>query len=225
MFVEDLRALSIGECLHVGCELCRERFARSGDQWRYWLLAHRQRLRRARFSVRELVWKRVADEFPITDGPVSVSSAVLYKALQYAADSVVPPESASPYALHPAHSADFSEVVSAFFSQIRGDYEVKCTSAEIFSELVDKLDRAVGRVQSSGHLLGNLQSLPRAWEGLVLLWLTRATQLAGIPGYDGREPLTVFESQTVEDEGSVHGDDEDEEIDELEQMMRGTSLV
>jgi hypothetical protein len=210
MFIEDLGSLSIGECLHVGCELCGERFARSGDEWRYWLLAHRQRLRRARFSVRELVWKRIA-EFPIGDHQASVSSAVLYKALQYAADSGVPPESASPYALHPANSTDFSEVVSAFFSQIRGDYEVKCTSAEVFSEFVDKLDRAVGRVQRSGHLLGNLQSLPRAWEGLVLLWLTRATQLAGIPGYDGREPLTVFESQTVEDEGSVHGDDEGDE--------------
>jgi hypothetical protein len=58
----------------------------------------------------------------------------------------------------------------------------------------------------------------------VLLWFTRATQLAGIPGYDGREPLTVFENPTIDDEGSVHGDEEDDEIDELEQMMKGVSM-
>lgn len=216
--IQELRTSSIRECLLFGCSHCGERLARSGDQWRYWLLAHRQTVRRARFSVRELVWKRVADEFPVGDQQVTVSSTVLYKALQYAADSVMPPESTSPVALHPANPADFPEIVSAFWSQLRGEYEVRCTSDEIFSGLLDKLDRAVGLAQSSGRDLSNLQYLPGAWEGLVLLWFTRATQLAGIPGYDGREPLTVFESQTIEDE-----DEEDEEIDELEQMMKGAT--
>ena len=224
MSIGDLRTSSIRECLLFKCDHCGERLARSGDAWRYWLLAHRQRMRRARFSVRELVWKRIADEFPIGDQPVSVHSSVLYKALQYAADSAMPPESTSPLALHPANSADFSGIVNAFWSQLRGDYQVRRTSAEIFSGLVDKLDRAVGRTQGSGHQLGNLQCLPHAWEALVLLWFTRATQLAGIPGYDGGEPLTVFENQTIDDEGSVHGDGDDEEIDELEQLMNGAKL-
>jgi hypothetical protein len=57
----------------------------------------------------------------------------------------------------------------------------------------------------------------------VFLWFKRATQLVGIPGYDGREPLSVFENPTVEDE-DVQGDEEDEEIDELEQMMKDASL-
>ena len=222
VFIQDLRTSSIRECLLFECDRCGERLAR--DEWRYWLLAHRQTVRRARFSVRELVWKRIAEEFPIGDQQVTVSSNVLCKALEYAAGSVMPPESTSPLALHPANSADFPEIISAFWSQLRGEYEVKCTSDEIFSGLLDKLDKAVGVAQGSGHELGNLQYLPRAWEGLVLLWFTRATQLAGIPGYDGREPLTVFETQRIEDEGSVHEDEGDEEIDELEQMMKGASL-
>lgn len=222
--IQELRTSSIRECLLFECDHCGERLARSGDQWRYWLLAHRQSVRRARFSVRELVWKRIADEFPIGGQQVSVHSSVLYKALQYAADSVMPPESTSPVALHPANSADFPDIVSGFWSQLRGEFEVRCTSDEIFAGLLDKLDRAVGCAQSSESELGNLKYLPHAWEGLVLMWFTRATQLAGIPGYDGREPLTVFESQMIEDEGSVHEDEEDEEIDELEQMMKGATL-
>lgn len=221
--IQDLRTASISDCLLFDCLECGERLARRHDGWRYWLLAHRQRLRRARFSVRELVWKRIADEFPIGNQQVTVSSAVLYKALQHAADSVMTPESTSPLALHPAHSADFPEVVSLFWSSLQGKYEVKRTSAEIYSEFVEKLDKAVGRAQNSGHLLGNLPSLPRSWKALVLLWFTRATQLVGIPGYDGREPLSVFESPTIED-GDVQGDEEDEEIDELEQLMKDTSL-
>ena len=152
-------------------------------------------MRRARFSVRELVWKRIADEFPIGGQQVSVHSSVLYKALQYAADSVMPPESTSPVTLHPANSADFPDIVSGFWSQLRGEFEVRCTSDEIFAGLLDKLDRAVGCAQSSESELGNLKHLPHAWEGLVLMWFTRATLLAVIPGYDGREPITVFDSQ------------------------------
>jgi hypothetical protein len=148
---------------------------------------------------------------------------VLYKALQHAADSIMTPESISPLALHPAHSTDFPEIVHSFWSSLQGEYEVNCTSAEILSELVDKLDKAIGRVQGSGHLQGNLQSLPRSWDALVFLWFKRATQLVGIPGYDGREPLSVFENPTIEDE-DVQGDEEDEEIDELEQLMKDTSL-
>lgn len=221
--IEDLRTSSISECLLFACSHCRERLARRHDGWRYWLLAHRQRLRRARFSVRELVWKRIADEFPIGNRQVTVSSTVLYKALQHAADSIMTPETISPLALHPAHSADFPEIVHSFWSSLQGEYEVNRTSAEILSELVAKLDKAVGRVQSSGNLQGNLQSLPRSWDALVFLWFKRATQLVGIPGYDGREPLSVFENPTVEDE-DVQGDEEDEEIDELEQMMKDASL-
>jgi hypothetical protein len=58
----------------------------------------------------------------------------------------------------------------------------------------------------------------------VFLWFKRATQLVGIPGYDGREPLSVFENRTIEDEDLVQEEEEDEEIDELEQLMKDTSL-
>lgn len=224
MSIQELRTASIRDCLLFACGHCFERLARRGDNWRHWLLAHCQVLRCARFSVRELVWKQIAEEFPIGNQQVTVRSTVLYKALQYAADSLVPPGSASPLALHPTNPADLTEIVSDFWSQLQGEYEVRRTSAEMLSGLVDKLDRAVGRALSSGHVRGNLQFLPHAWEAIVLLWFTKATQLAGISGYDGREPPTVFENQTVVDEGSVYGNEEDEEIDELEQMMKGVKL-
>ncbi|GAB7324070.1 hypothetical protein MBLNU13_g07462t1 [Cladosporium sp. NU13] len=182
MSILELRTASIRDCLLFACGHCFERLARRADNWRHWLLAHRQVLRCARFSVRELVWKQIAEEFPIGNQQVTVSSTVLYKALQYAADSVVPQ--------------------GGFWSQLQGEYEQRRTSAGILSGLEDKLDRAVGRALSSGH----------------------ATQLAGISGYDGREPPTVFENQTVVDEGSVNGNEEDEQIDELEQMMKGVKL-
>lgn len=83
---------------------------------------------------------------------------------------------------------------------------------------MDNLVRAVGVVECSGRELGNLESLPRAWEALVLLWLTRTTQLAGVPGYDGREPLTVFGSDDADN------DEGDEEMDELGDLVSGATL-
>jgi hypothetical protein len=135
--------------------------------------------------------------------------------------TIQPPESTSPIVLHPAHSDNFAKVVNELYSQLRGAYKVTCTSTELFNGLLDKLDKAVGIVEHSGHESDNLSSLPRAWEALAFLWLTRATQLAGIPGYDGRKPLTVFENQASDDEDLTPDDDE---IDELEEMMKGARL-
>ena len=209
--------MSITECLEVECEWCGMRLARKDNGWRFWLLLHRQRERRARFAVRELVWQQIGEKFQVGDQQVSVSSRVLNKAIQYASGSVVSPETASPGVLHPANSDNFAKIVNEFRKPLRGEYEVNCSSADLFKILVDMLDSAVGQAESSGHKHGNLHRLPRNWEALALLWLTRATQLAGIPGYDGREPLTVFENRANDDEDLGPGD---EEIDELEELMK-----
>jgi hypothetical protein len=219
--IEELRCSSVAECLHIACGCCGARLARKDNGWRLWLLLHRQTEQRAVFSVRELVWQRIGKEFPVGTQQISVNSDVLHNALQHAARSIQPPESTSPIVLHPAHSDNFAKVVNELYSQLRGAYKVTCTSTELFNGLLDKLDKAVGIVEHSGHESDNLSSLPRAWEALAFLWLTRATQLAGIPGYDGRKPLTVFENQASDDEDLTPDDDE---IDELEEMMKGARL-
>ena len=217
MDIPELRSLSIVQCIYIRCDFCGARIAGKDTNWHLTLLLQRQRELRGRFSVRELVWKQIADEFPIGNQQVNISSGALSSAVSYAARSVRLPDSATPIMLNPVKSDLIVQFSEELYDQLEVEYQVTCTSAEIFSQLVDQLDRKVGQYEGSIHELGNLHLLPRAWEAILLLWFTRATQLASVPGYDGEGPIEVYEDA----EDAVP---DDEEIDELEMLMKDTNL-
>lgn len=221
MDVQYLRSLSIAECIELECQHCGNRLAQRGKGWRLQLLLHRQRERRAHFSARELVWQRIGAEFPVGNQKVSVESAVLRRALQHALISTRSPESASPVALCMTSSADFVKILEGHRAQLLDHFVVDCASDSLLEGFLGQFDKAAGQVTRSGREVGNIQCLPPAWVAMVQLWLTRATQLAGIPGYDGRDPVAVSETQTGDNEDGDYGE---ADLDELEEMMRDARL-
>lgn len=127
MSFDHLRSFSASGCLHARCEDSGTPLVKKGSLRRLRLLNQTQRERRARFSVHELVWQRVAAEYPIGTQQVSVRSGVLYKALSRAAHSVQPPDSISPAPLRPLRTELFVRAANELWSQLQGDYEVACT--------------------------------------------------------------------------------------------------
>lgn len=222
MTFRQLQTMTAGECLRSRCGTCDLPVVKDDNPFRDWLTLHRGRERRARFSAREGNWHRLDEEFPLGNRRVSIRTGLLCKALQHAKSSILPPRSASPRSLPMEGYGDALKILEQFSTQLGGmDDEIACTSAELYEELLRKLDRAVGRVEASGHESGNLERLPAGWFALWRLMLMRAAQLVAMPGYDGSRLAAL-----VGEDGPA-GDDlaeDDAEMGELEAEMRHAQL-
>jgi hypothetical protein len=221
MLPSHLSSMSVSACLRLNCDICGERVMGHDDGWRLWLLLHRERKRRERFSARELMWQQLTDEVPIETHHVSVHPHVLYKALEHAVLSIVPPESASPLLLQMTRSEGMTEALNIFQRKLEGDTMISCSWITIINHLMCNLDEAVGQAGNTRHQYENLEDLPAGWEALASLCFARATLLVGIPGYSGEDPMEVLD-WGFEEEEDVSG--EDDELDELAGLMSDARL-
>jgi hypothetical protein len=223
MHVRGLEQMSVNKCLRLECEDCGSRVVQHDEVWRVWLLLHRDRERRTRFSAREWIWEQLTEEENGEDKTrqVKVHPTALYKALKHALISVIPPESASPLVLHMTKSPNFVKALRIFQEMLEGETEVTCFWIDILPELLNNLDRAVGQAGGSGRESGNLQQLPSGWVALIDLWLRRAALLVEIPGYDGADPTVIMGERAIEEEDVSYDDDE---LDELAVLMGDARL-
>lgn len=217
----QLKTMSADECLRLRCILCGQPVVRAHFRFRAWIFLQREREARTRFSTMQMNWQRLNEEWRGCQ-EISIRADTLHEALRHAMLSIRPPESVSPRSLHVSSCEEFLKIVNILRGQLGGsDEDINCTSASLFDGLMDKLDKAVGLVDASGHESGNLERLPSTWRAMAHLWLMRTVQLVSIPGLGGFASVELFEDEFAENENRAEGD---AEIRELEAMLKDARL-